>query len=220
MSSGARNRLFIGLLLLALGGVFLAENLTGWDFDWGDWWPAILLVLGVVSLPSSRWVGVVLVLVGAVFLVDTLDVLDVNIGDFWPVALIAVGAWVLLGGWGRKRRSRRAGETAANNLDVSCAFGSLERRVTSGNFRGGKVSVMFGSAAVDLRDAVAEGGAAALHAEVLFGSVEIYVPDDWAVEVQADANLSSVETKHRAPSQPTATLTLTGSCTFGGITIL
>ena len=220
MSSGVRNRLFVGLLLLALGGVFLAENLTDFEFDWGDWWPAILIILGVVSLPSSRWAGVVLTLVGAVFLVDNLDVLEVNVGDFWPVALIAVGVWVLLGGLGRRGRKGRAGDTSADDLDVSCAFGSVERRVMSGNFRGGKASVMFGSATLDLRDAVLEGGAATLHVEVLFGSAEIYVPDGWAVEVQADANLSSIETKHRAPSQPSATLTLTGSCTFGGITIL
>ena len=220
MSSGVRNRLFAGLLLVVLGGVFLAENLTAFVFDWGDWWPAILIILGIVSLPSSRWLGVVLTLVGAAFLVGTHNLLVVNIGDFWPVALIAVGAWVLLGGWRRRARKGRGGETTADDLDVSCAFGSVARRVTSGNFRGGKLSVLFGSAEVDLRDAVVESGEATLHVEVLFGSAEICVPDGWAVDVQADANLSSVEMKHRAPSQPTATLTLTGSCTFGGITII
>ena len=219
MSASIRNRVFVGLLLLALGGVFLAENLTDWDFDWGEWWPVILIILGVVSLPSSRWSGVVLILVGAVFLVDNLDLLDVNIGDFWPVALIAVGLWVLFGGIGRRRRVGRSSDSTADDLDVSCAFGTVERRVTSKSFRGGKVSVMFGSADVDLRDAGLQGGSATLHVEVLFGSAEIRVPDDWAVEVRADANLSSIEANRRAPAEPSATLVLTGSCTFGGITV-
>ncbi len=219
MNASTRNRLFVGLLLLALGGVFLAENLSDWDFDWGDWWPVVLIVLGVVSLPSSRWSGVVLTLVGAVFLVDNLDLLDVNIGDFWPVALIAVGVWILAGGWGRRGRRRSGTDTAEDDLDVSCDFGSIERRVTSKNFRGGKVSATFGSATVDLRDAALAGGSAVLRVEVLFGSADIYVPDDWAVEVQASATLGGVETTRRAPAEPSATLTVTGSCTFGGIEI-
>ena len=219
MSASIRNRIFVGLLLLALGGVFLAENLTDWDFDWGDWWPVILIILGVVSLPSSRWTGVVLTLVGAVFLADNLDLLDVDIGDFWPVALIAVGLWVLLGGIGRRGRSGRSSDSTADDLDASCAFGSIERRITSKNFRGGKISVTFGSADVDLRDAGMAGESAVLQVEVFFGSAEIRVPDDWAVEVQASATLGGVEVNRRAPAEPSATLVLTGSCTFGGITV-
>lgn len=220
MTSGVRNRLFVGLLLLALGGVFLTENLTNFEFDWGDWWPAILIILGVVSLPSSRWAGVVLVLVGAVFLVDGLDVIDVDIGDFWPVALIAVGLWVLVGGWRRKERSGRAGESPLDELDVSSVFGGAEQRVTSQQFRGGKVSATFGSAAIDLRGAGLAGGTATLHIEAVFGSAEVYVPADWAVNVQASGNFGGVEVKRPQPSSPSATLTVTGSCTFGGITIV
>lgn len=220
MSAGIRNRIFFGLLLLALGGVFLAENLTAFEFDWGEWWPAILIILGVVSLPSSRWTGVVLTLVGAVFLVDNLDLLAVNIGDFWPVALIAVGVWVLFGGRERRTRGGPAADAQADDLEASASFGSVERRVTSKSFRGGKVSVMFGSADVDLRDARLAGESAVLHLDVLFGSAEIRVPDGWAVEVRASATLGGVEVNRRAPAEPSATLVLTGSCTFGGITVV
>ena len=85
------HRSFAGILVVLLGVGFLLQNLTDFEIDWGVVWPVVLIVLGVVNLPSSRWLGALLVVVGAAFLVDNLDVIDVDIGDFWPVVLVVVG---------------------------------------------------------------------------------------------------------------------------------
>ena len=53
----------------------------------------------------------------------------------------------------------------------------------------------------------------------MFGGVDIRVPDDWAVNVQVSATFGGTETKRPEPADPKATLTITGSCLFGGVSI-
>ena len=224
------HRSFAGILVVLLGVGFLLQNLTDFKIDWGVVWPVVLILLGVVNLPSARWLGVLLVVVGAVFLVDNLDVIDVDIGDFWPVVLVVVGLLILFGGRARWRRreprpSGPAGASSADEastadvLDAAGLFGEVKRQVTSRNFQGGKVSATFGSAEIDLRGAALAGDGATIHVEAVFGSAELLAPADWAVNVQASELFGSVEVKRQQPSSPAGTLTLTGSCTFGSITV-
>ena len=71
------------------------------DFTLGDlistYWPAILIVLGIKKLLSSRsgWWGAILVLIGFIFLSRNLDWIGWSIGQFMPylipIVIIVVG---------------------------------------------------------------------------------------------------------------------------------
>ncbi len=93
--------LFWGLLLVALGGLFLA-NQQGW-LTGDDWWHWLLVALGGVFLLDGlahffssdrgysvgRFIpGIVLLFVGLAFVY--------GIGAWWPIVLIAVGVTMLL----------------------------------------------------------------------------------------------------------------------------
>ena len=217
------HRIFVGVLLIAAGIGFFLDSVIDYDFDWGDWWPAILIALGVMKVASSRWVGVLLIVVGAAFLVDTLGIVELDIGDyFWPAILVVAGLFVIFGGRARRRQRARGPADAPSSsdvLDVSCIFGGIDHQVTSRQFKGGKVSATFGSAKIDLRGAALANGEATLQVETILGSAEISVPDDWMVNVQIACILGGVDSKRTQPSSPTATLTLAGSCTLGGVII-
>jgi predicted membrane protein len=218
----SRPRVFAGLVLVALGIGFLLQNVTDFDINWGDVWPVILIVLGVISLPSSRWVGVLLVLVGAAFLADNLDIINIDVEDYlWPLILVAVGVLILFGGRSRRRshKSAPSESPSTDTLDASALFGSTDQQITSQQFKGGKVSAVFGSVELDLRGAALAGGEATLNIETVLGSAELLVPNDWTVNVQASETLGSVKIKRSQPSSPAATLTVTGSCTLGSITV-
>ena len=121
-------------------------------------------------------------------------------------------------------RSRPAGGTgdaplAGNDLYISSLFAGATRRIDSRNFTGGNISTTFGGAEVDLRGSAIDGGAATINVNATFGGVKLQVPPDWAVDVRAAATFGAVETKRPPPPDPTATLTITGSCLFGGIEI-
>src|SRR4029077_3068243 len=90
-----------------IGALFLLSNLGIFYFDnlW-EYWPVILIVLGVSRAAGSRhisgWIsGGILVMIGTVFLLRNLGVIHGSVWQyFWPLILIMVGVSMLLrGGW-------------------------------------------------------------------------------------------------------------------------
>ena len=91
---------FFGGLVLALGVLFLANNLGVVTFGGGifQWWPIVLIAIGVWLLISSGFrrlvAPLVLIGIGAIFLLGNLG-LSIDLLNYWPVLLIIIGAVVL-----------------------------------------------------------------------------------------------------------------------------
>lgn len=228
--ANASSRIATGLLLIAIGGLLLVENFTDWNFRFSDWWPALLVVIGIVNLVrrrSGRWFWGAVTLVGAAFLLDSLDVWDISmrdVGRLWPLILLLIGARFLFG-HRRRRTSRREKSDTAQTVDtseinVSCGFGATEQRVTSRNFSGGAVSAIFGGATIDLADAGLAVSSPTVDVSAVFGGVTFVVPDDWSVDIRT-TNLfgGSSDERRGTPSATGPTLTITGTCIFGGLSI-
>ena len=220
MTSSSNNRI-VGLSFIVLGVLFLLPLVSGFEFSFGDWWPLFLILIGFGSISKgSMKGGVIVIAIGVVFLLSNLDILDVSFWLLWPFALIAVGVAILFG----QSRARAAVEAsdappAGDDLAVSAVFSGNNQRIDSQRFNGGNVSVTFGGAEIDLRGAAIDGDAATINVNAVFGGVKLQVPPDWAVEVRADSTFGGVEKKRPDPAEPKATLTVTGSCLFGGIEI-
>ena len=230
MEGNRSSRLVTGLLLVAIGALFLIENLTDWGYTFSDWWPAILVVIGLANLVrrhSGRWFWAAITLLGAVMLLDSLGIWRVDYGDvwrLWPLILVWVGARLIFMGRRTRRRRRRQDRDPeaieTTDLNVSCGFGSTEQRITSRRFSGGAVSAIFGSAKIDLADAGLAISKPTVDVSAVFGSVVFVVPDDWVVELRT-TNLFGGASDQRSETSPRTgpTLTITGTCLFGGITI-
>ena len=224
------SRIATGLLLVVIGALLLVENFTDWNFRFSDWWPALLVVIGIANLfrrRSGRWFWGAVTLVGAVFLLDSLGVWSVSMRDvwrLWPLILLVIGARFLFG-HRRRRASRReeSGTTESvdtSEINVSCGFGATEQRVTSRNFSGGAVSAIFGGATIDLTDAGLAVSSPTVDVSAVFGGVTFVVPEDWSVDIRT-TNLfgGSSDGRRKAPSGAGPTLTITGTCMFGGVNI-
>ena len=221
MQFGTSNNMSVGLAFIVLGVLFLLPLVSGFEFPFSKWWPLLLLFVGLGSLSKgSTTGGLIVIAVGAVFLLNNLDIWNINLWVLWPLALIAIGVGILFG----HSPFRSAGDAggsppAGDDLSISSLFSGSNRRIDSRQFNGGNVSVTFGGAEIDLRSAAIAGDAATINVNATFGGVKLQVPPDWAVDVRAAATFGAVETKRPAPPDPTATLTITGSCLFGGIEI-
>ena len=103
-----RPRQIVGpLILIALGTLFLLSNFVAGlslrEF-FRDWWPAILIVVGLMNLAGAVFAGagawgrihggVILIAVGALFQLQQLGY--ASFGRTWPVLLVVVGALGLL----------------------------------------------------------------------------------------------------------------------------
>lgn len=235
MHAGGRiGRILIGLLVLALGVIFLVEGLTSWDFPFGVLWPVILLAFGLASLlrrGGPRWLGGVMVVLGGVSLLDVLGVWSYGIGDvwrLWPVILILVGGRII---FGRKRKQARSSSPTpsattstsdgSEEVEINSVFASTEKRITGSSFSGGRITAVFGGAELDLRGVSASAGEATIDATALFGGIELRVPSGWTVDLRTTNILGGVQDA-RSDDRTTETgnrLVITGLCMFGGIEI-
>ena len=219
MTSSSTNNRLVGVGFIVLGVLFLLPLVSSFEFSFGDWWPLFLILIGFGSLSKgSTRGGLIVIAIGVVFLLINLNILNISFWLLWPFALIAVGVAILFD-HSRARRSASDAPPAGDDLAVSALFSGSEQRIDSQRFNGGNVSVTFGGAEIDLRGAAIAGDAATINVNAVFGGVKLQVPPDWAVHVRADSTFGGVEKKRPDPAEPKATLTVTGSCLFGGIEI-
>jgi len=222
--------LFPGLVLLAIGAVFLLDNLNVLYLrEWVRYWPVILIAVGLAKLVDSsfaggRVAGVVLLIVGGLFLAHNLGFLMINMHDFWPLILIGIGLLLL---WQRTQPGPMPGRDpnawTASTLNEWAIFGGSKRRVTAPDFQGGQISTMFGGAEIDLRNAGISGGSAVIEANAMFGGIEIRIPPNWSAVVQGigifggfnDGTLQPDPASNPNPPR----LFVKGSAVFGGVEV-
>lgn len=90
-----RGKLAGGLILLAVGILFLADRFDLADFGWmvHRYWPMIIVAVGIPKLFDTRtvWGGLWLIAVGAWLQATVLHVNGLTFSNSWPLLLIALG---------------------------------------------------------------------------------------------------------------------------------
>ncbi len=223
-----RPNFWISILLIAIGVIFLLDNLNIVYFgDLWDYWPLIFVAVGFAKLLDSKfkdWVSAgVLMLIGFGLLLLSLNYLDWgDIWMFWPVVLIYIGVRILLRNTDRKARD--VPELSENRIDTAALFGGKEVRLTTSAFEGGSVTTMFGGTEIYLTHSQLAPGKNILDVFVMFGGVEIHVPEDWRVITRGFPIFGGFENKTRSlpsedPLQAESVLIVKGIVAFGGIEI-
>jgi hypothetical protein len=219
------DRAFVGLLLVALGVMFLLDNTRVLGPEQrvvGTYWPVLLIAWGLWDLLSTgfraRLWPLVLLAVGVVFLLANLRLWPLSVGQLWPLILVVVGLSFLLRkrGAGAPRQSSPSGGGKS-----SYVMGGGEERVTSQDYAGGEVTAICGGLKLDLRDAKLRQGKATLDVTIICGGLELQVPRDWKVSIHTTTMLGGAENKRREPAAGEATgeLTVTGTVLMGGVQV-
>ena len=204
------------VVLIVIGTLFLLGNMHILPSrDWFDFWPVILIVVGLMKLleaprKGSYVGGAILFGLGAVLLTDNLNLLPFSAWNFWPLILIAVGVWLLFerAPWGACR-PRGLGPRASilsgpGALNLAAVFSGGKRKFDGQEFRGGVISAVFGGFDIDLRKAAMAGDSVVLRVDVVFGGCEIKIPESWDVEMHGAAIFGgfSDETRHPPAGPP------------------
>jgi predicted membrane protein len=214
-------RLVFGASAILLGVLFMLDNFhVIYAADYLAYWPALLVVLGLVKFiqpgTSSRAWGVVLIVVGGVLLLRALDLYYIRFRDLWPLLLILVGGAML---WGTFVRRNVSTEGIADEalLNATAIVGGLKRTITSQDFRGGEVTAVMGGCEIDLRQAAIRGEEAVINIFAFWGGVELRVPEAWAVEMKGIPILGGFADETKATADPRAKrLVVTGTAIMGG----
>lgn len=230
MKNPGQNRtLGIGLLIILIGLTFLLRQMNvftprveGIIFTW----QMLLILAGTFTLlfGDNKTTGFILLIVGGFFILPEIYSLPYNFRNtFWPLLLIFVGIFILF----RSGRFFRK-DPGDLQLDVEDTayidevniFSGAERKVSGKNFRGGKITSIFGGSELDLTGATLTSGNNVIEVFYLFGGSSITVPNDWVVINRVTAILGGFTDKRsglQSPEEnPGKVLIIQGMVLFGG----
>ena len=220
------NRPIIGVVLV-LAGLFLVMRNTGFFPEFIDHvifsWPMLLVVIGLVMTlgAAEKTSGVIVMAVGGFFLIpmifrETFHAYNM----FWPSIFIIIGVIFIA----TKRRGWNAvsttGLTGDDYIDIVNVFSGGERQIVSENFKGGRISAVFGGTQLDLTKAKLAAGRNELEIACIFGGATFIVPDDWNISIAVTPVLGGfTDSRKLIPGRtvdPTRQLVIKGAVIFGG----
>ncbi len=158
-------------------------------------------------------------IIGLIFVVLGLSIIfNFNIGKYlFPAFLIILGISLLFGQYNQNGSGSQ--QSTLSSLDETAVFSSVNKKIETNEFKGGKVDVVFGGGEIDLRKAkIVKGETVDLEINAVFGGVKVIVPENWTV----NSNVTGVfggfenETTHPASGKEQGRLNLKGAAVFGG----
>ena len=243
---GINHNAVFALVLVAIGLLLLEFNMDLLPHIWRGFffsWPMALLVFGIGQLfkPNFVW-GVVLSLTGIFFLFSKasyiypdIELYEQFIYTFWPLLIIIAGVLILLSAVFRPvhRRMRFHHKTdcgdkqpnqSENNdgkINYRLAFSGTEQVILDPVFKGGNIEITFGGLELDLRRTALAEGDTFLYINVVFGGVELTVPDNWNIELRPNRFAGGIEDSRvkGVEIDRTRKLIVIAKCAFGGIDI-
>jgi predicted membrane protein len=201
-------RLMTGLVIVLAGLLVLAGNFF---IDKGSLlygriytWEMIIIGVGLIALlvSENKGTGITLIAVGgAIYLYRHFfrdRYADIN---FWhvfvPAILIIVGLLLIFRRKGIKMSDGEPVESGDDFIDDVAIFGGGEKIISSGNFKGGRVTAIFGGSNLDLKNVKLAEGTQFIDILAIFGGMSLIVPEDWDIKVQVVSIFGGFSDKHR-----------------------
>jgi predicted membrane protein len=221
------NRALIGVILVIVG-LFLVIRNTDFFPDYIDnirfSWPMLLVTIGLVMTigsSGSKTSGIIIMAVGAFFLIPHIfSEAFHNYNMFWPAIFIIIGVVFIFTkrrGWNSVSTTPTAGDDYIDYVNI---FSGGERQIVSQNFKGGKVTAIFGGSEIDLTRASLAPGRSELELACIFGGTTIIVPDNWFVTIEVTPVLGGFgDSRKLSPGRTvdsTKQLVIKGAVIFGG----
>lgn len=217
--------LILGIVLVMLGLAVLAEIVDAVPWRMREIifsWQMILIVLGVIFISGreSKTTGYILFGIGAFFILPKFfNEMPSYWGNlFWPVLLIALGL-IFIFGRGKRQVFQREYASGQDVLDDVAIFGGSDKHINSQNFKGGKITNIFGGSKYDFRNAKVAEGTNYLYVSMIFGGSKFIFPDDWDVKIEVSSIFGGFSDKRqRSIIVPDSSrkLVIRGETIFGG----
>ncbi|PKP48343.1 MAG: hypothetical protein CVT92_16190 [Bacteroidetes bacterium HGW-Bacteroidetes-1] len=229
-------RLVAGVLLIIAGGLLLLDTFDLLSFNMRHYlisWKTFLIVVGLIILSNreNRTTGWILVGLGILFWLPELFDYRIRLSAvFWPAVLMGIGLIII---------TRRSGGTSSGRLnraftgnkhdytnpdeyiDETAIFGGGNTKFVSENFRGGKITAIFGGSDLHMMGAVPSKEGCVIDVFILFGGTNLLIPDDWQIKSEVVSIFGGFSDKRMLPatSNPEKFVIIKGLVLFGGVEV-
>ena len=229
-------KIIVGILIIAAGVILLLGTLGyNLDIDLWDFWPLILIAVGIKIMVSHHdskeilW-GIFLLTIGVLLQLNKLDYIDISFHDIWPLILIYIGIQIIIsGGKHRSRmshnRTHKRGlmneneDVRGDMINISAILGGGEYHYSNKKLKGGKISAIMGGCEIDLRDSDFEGEELIINIFALMGGIEIRIPQSWDVVLEGTPILGGMSDQTKTLNGSKKKLIITGEAIMGGVEI-
>lgn len=233
--SGRKGGVFLGLLVLSVGILYLLDKLLSWNIGlWNIFWPTTLIIGGIFSLTHKfRISGVACILFGGYTLLNYARLLPFALpGELVvPIIIVLLGLSLLLDAMKKpnKRKihfSSRGKEGSGNSFTLDgnrfvyhAGFGEARQSIPLEKLEGGEVHTSFGEFTVDLSAVNAVEPDCVLEAHCSFGELKLLVPRRFQVKPNSSTAFASVDFKGHCSPNPTGVICLNANVSFGEIEV-
>jgi predicted membrane protein len=181
----------------------------------------ILIVIGIVlvSAKGNKTAGWIMLIIGVIIWAPiVIDIPNSVSRMFWPTMLIVVGVVIIVRSTSHSRPKIDA--SSVDFIDDISILGGGDKVITSKNFKGGKVTAIFGGSKIDLRNAELAPGQNVIDVFCMFGGTTIIVPESWNVKHDVISILGGFSHKRHPNANTTIDigkeLVIKGFTMFGG----
>lgn len=217
----ADRRVWLGAILIVLGGLFLLNSLDIFDFRFTRIfisWPFFFFVIGsyIFFQTEKKVFGAILAGLGGLFLIPRIiPGIYINWSIIFPIILIAMGLYIIL--HRRKNTELIRGQIKEDIVDDISIFGGGDKIVTSKNFKGGNITAIFGGSEINLTQCQLAEGVNTIDVLAMFGGTTIVVPKNWNVLVSVTSILGGFSNK--GIKDPTVDIDTSRSLVIKGLVI-
>lgn len=226
-------KIILGFLVIIAGALLIGFNMGFLPVQYKDIvfsWQMLLIAIGLINLfGRDHWaLGIILIAVGAFFLAPELYFFPFDFtGLMWPALLIILGLVIIFNRGRSRHRMHRWQRWHHESGDYKIESGYIEEsNVFSGNkhifppgeFKGGKISNIFGGTEIDLTQTTLAEGTNILEIDCVFGGINLIVPSDWNVKIAVKSVMGGFSDKRRIvkTNGSKGELIIRGSTVFGG----
>jgi predicted membrane protein len=210
-------KLVLGIFFTLLGVLWTADNLSLLRADaFLRYWPAVVVLIGLIKLadPTRRVLGLILTVAGASLLANTAGWVSFTIFDFWPLALVLAGAVVVI----RALGFRPSATLSRDSRQIWAVLNARKIRDNARDYAGNGIFTFMAGCELDLSEADIIHSPAIIDVFVMWGGVEIYVPDNWEIVGEVVPFMAGFEVKTGAGS-PERRLIVRGAAFMGGVEV-
>jgi predicted membrane protein len=157
--------------------------------------------------------GLILIIIGISVL------FKINIWSyFWPALLILLGLRILSAPK-QKYNFSSSSETNESEINEVVVFSEVRRKIKSLNFKGGKLTTVFGSGKLDLSESQITNDRVVLEITSVFGESKIKVPETWIIKSEGVGVLGAYHNNTKSEDREKPVVIVKGSAIFGEVEI-
>ncbi len=212
------SRIFLGVLILALGTILCGNAMGIWDVDvfFPGWWTLFIIIpcLYFIVVDGPDFGNVIGLIVGVVLLLSKISIFKGYIS--WriilPVIIIIIGIKVIVSAVGDTHRTYDG-----YNYSKKSSFCDDKVDFSGQTFTGGPYKNSFGKLVIDLSGAVI-AQSMPFTVDCSFGEIDIILPKDVCLNLKSRAAFGEVKNMYPINNQGVP-LDIEVNCSFGTVKV-